>query len=159
MQTSLIGNPHRTWTDVLHDGMQTSKNMTLKSNTFLETLTYLQMPYHVHLEWIKAKTTIRKSRWFLHPIFEPSSPWKNQLRDSYNLLWHTLTTTWQPDIRAETKQSGKQNNFTNGQQWMTGSLIISKDVLSVNKTKLSLTERKPHSTELRFLRTPDPSNK
>jgi hypothetical protein len=51
-------SPKNTW----HNGMQTFKNTTMRSTISPETSTYLQMPYHNHLEKTKGRMTIRASQ-------------------------------------------------------------------------------------------------
>jgi hypothetical protein len=54
MPTYNIGNPQRTSTGELLDGMLTCKNMTTKSYMFQEKLTPLLMLYYDPLELIKV---------------------------------------------------------------------------------------------------------
>ncbi len=57
--TNYTTKPQRNWTDVQHDGMQTSKNTTLSLNTSQERLTPQQMNYHDHLMLTKDKAIIK----------------------------------------------------------------------------------------------------
>src|SRR6267142_7114354 len=59
MQISNTGKHPRILTDELHDGIPTSKNTTTKSNISLKARTYLLTHYLGHLEWTRAKKTIK----------------------------------------------------------------------------------------------------
>jgi predicted proteasome-type protease len=65
MPTYNIGKHLKTSTEEQQDGMQISKNTTMKSNMYQGKPTYQQMYYPNHLEWIKEKKTINKSQYYL----------------------------------------------------------------------------------------------
>jgi len=56
-----IGNPQRTSTAKQQDDMLTSRNMTTKSNTYLEKPTYQQTHCHNHPERTRAKMITKMS--------------------------------------------------------------------------------------------------
>jgi hypothetical protein len=61
-----IGSPLKTLTDEQHDGTQTYKNMTMKSNMSREKQTFQQTRCHSHQELTKEEMITRKSSYCPH---------------------------------------------------------------------------------------------